>query len=46
MAIRTLREIIIKMAYPKGSVYMTTNSDMTLARIRTYFPDPEGKLTW
>lgn len=45
MANITLRQAIIKMAYPKGSIYISRNQ-LTVANMNTLFPDHEGKLSW
>ena len=43
MANITLRQAIIKMAYPKGSIYISRNN-LTVANMNTLFPDHENKL--
>jgi len=43
MATKHLRDIIVKMAYPPGSVYITTKN-LTVANMESLFPS--DTLTW
>lgn len=45
MALRNLRDVVVKMMYPPGSVYITTQN-ITAANMNLLLPDPDHALEW
>ena len=45
MALRNLRDVVVKMMYPPGSVYITTQN-ITTENMNLLLPDPDHALEW